>query len=97
MRLLLDGAPLEGALVDVRRLDDRTLATQATTDGEGRVRLRLGPGSWVATSVHLDRSRPGDGGLGECVVVADVQPGVIDGCQSSTLLPSGSMNHPKRP
>jgi uncharacterized GH25 family protein len=58
MRLLLDGAPLEGALVDVRRLDDRTLEIKATTDGEGRIRLRLGPGSWVATSVHLDPSRP---------------------------------------
>ena len=58
VRLLLDGAPLDGALVEVRRLDDRVLATSATTDGEGRVRLRLGPGSWVATSVHLDPSRP---------------------------------------
>ena len=58
MRLLLDGAPLEGALVDVRRLDDRVLETKATTDAEGRIRLRLGPGSWVATSVHLDPTRP---------------------------------------
>ncbi len=58
LRLLLDGAALEGALVDVRRLGDGALEAQATTDGEGRVRLRLGPGSWVATSVHLDRSRP---------------------------------------
>ena len=79
MRLLLDGAPLEAAQVDVRRLDDRTVDTKATTDGEGRVRLRLGPGSWVATSVHLDPSQPGDGGLGESVVIADVQPGVIQG------------------
>jgi uncharacterized GH25 family protein len=58
MRLLLDGAPLEAARVDLRRLDDLTLDTKATTDGEGRIRLRLGPGSWVATSVHLDPSRP---------------------------------------
>ena len=58
VRLLLDGAPLDGALVEVRRFDDPAPATSGTTDVEGRVRLRLGPGSWVATSVHLDPSRP---------------------------------------
>jgi uncharacterized GH25 family protein len=58
LRLLLDGAPLAGARIDVRRLDDRKLATTGTTDGDGRVRVRLGPGSWVATSVRLDPSRP---------------------------------------
>jgi hypothetical protein len=58
LRLLLDGAPLQGALVDVRRLDDRSIESKGTTGADGRVRIALGPGSWVATSVHLDPSRP---------------------------------------
>jgi hypothetical protein len=58
LRLLIDGTPLEGALIDVRRLDDGASETQVTTDTEGRARIRLGPGAWVATSVHLDPSRP---------------------------------------
>jgi hypothetical protein len=58
LRLWFDGAPLEGALIEVRRLDDRVAAAHGTTDREGRLRLRLGPGSWVATSVRLDPSRP---------------------------------------
>ena len=58
MRLLLDGSPLGGTQVDVRRLDDRKVAATSTTDREGRVHFRLEAGSWVATSVHLDRSRP---------------------------------------
>jgi uncharacterized GH25 family protein len=58
LRLLHDGSPLEGALIDVRGLDDRAVETTGTTDHEGRLRVRLGAGSWVATSVRLDPSRP---------------------------------------
>jgi uncharacterized GH25 family protein len=58
LRLLLNGAPLPDAQIDLRRLDDGGLESKGTTDAEGRLRIALGPGSWVATSVHLDPSRP---------------------------------------
>ena len=58
IRLLLEGSPLAGAQVDLRRLGDNKIVASGTTDQEGRVHVRLSAGSWVATSVHLDPSRP---------------------------------------
>jgi hypothetical protein len=58
LRLLLDGAPLAGSLVEVRRLDQQGSGPSARTDIGGRLRLTLGPGSWLATAVHLDAARP---------------------------------------
>jgi hypothetical protein len=58
LRLLLDGAPLAGSLVEVRRLDQQGSGPSARTDTGGRLRLTLGPGSWLATAVHLDAARP---------------------------------------
>jgi hypothetical protein len=54
LRLLHEGAPLGGALVELRELGDREQRARAHTDDEGRVRLGLEPGRWVATTVHLD-------------------------------------------
>ena len=58
IRLLLEGSPLAGAQVDLRRLGDNKIVASGSTDQEGRVHVRLSAGSWVATSVHLDPSRP---------------------------------------
>jgi hypothetical protein len=58
MRLLLDGAPVADALVDIRRLEDREVGPSARTDADGRLRVSLSSGSWLATAVHLDASRP---------------------------------------
>lgn len=56
LRLFLHGEPLSGALVDVRRLDQAEPAAAGRTDGEGRISFRLGPGSWVAATVHMAAS-----------------------------------------
>jgi uncharacterized GH25 family protein len=58
IRLLLEGEPLAGAQVDLRPVDGRAAVASGRTDSEGRVRVQLTAGSWVATSVHLDPSRP---------------------------------------
>jgi Domain of unknown function (DUF4198) len=58
LRLLLDGAPLADTQVDVRRLDHREIAFTARTGADGRLRVSLEPGSWLATAVHLDGSNP---------------------------------------
>jgi hypothetical protein len=62
VRLLLDGAPLAAAQVDLRLLDGAAGAApekvSATTDDAGRVHLSLGAGSWLATAVHLDAASP---------------------------------------
>jgi hypothetical protein len=60
LRLLHERAPLSGAQVELRALggDRERRSASARTDGEGRVRLELAPGRWVATTVHLDGAHP---------------------------------------
>ena len=59
LRLLREGVAVPGALVELRALEDRTGPRhRATTDAEGRLRVALEPGAWLATAVHLDASRP---------------------------------------
>jgi len=53
LRLLLRGEPLPGALVDVRSLDDGATVASPRTDGDGRLELELGPGTWMAAVVHM--------------------------------------------
>jgi uncharacterized GH25 family protein len=54
LRLLLRGGPLAGALVDVVDLDDGSRVATPRTDGDGRVELELGPGTWMASVVHME-------------------------------------------
>jgi len=58
LRLLLEGVPLASAQIDLRPLDRSGIASKGITDAEGRLRITLAPGSWAATAVHLDPSRP---------------------------------------
>jgi hypothetical protein len=61
LRLVYEGRPLAGALVDARQRGEPA-ATSARTDAEGRVRLRLlGPGLWLIAAVHMTEAAPGQG------------------------------------
>jgi hypothetical protein len=64
VRLLYEGRPLAGALVDARQHGAAVAA--ARTDAEGRVRLRLpAPGFWMIAAVHLTEAAPGQGAAWE--------------------------------
>ncbi len=54
MQLLLRGEPLAGALVDVHRLDGKEATVARRTGKDGRVDFELGPGSWIASVVHME-------------------------------------------
>jgi hypothetical protein len=59
LRLLYEGRPLVGALVDARQRG-APAAASARTDAEGRVRLRLpAPGLWLIAAVHMTEAAPG--------------------------------------
>jgi uncharacterized GH25 family protein len=61
LRLLYDGRPLAGALVDARQRG-APAASAGRTDADGRVRLRLpAPGLWVIAAVHMTEAAPGQG------------------------------------
>ena len=51
LRLVAEGEPVAGALVDLRR--DGRLVTSVRTDRDGRLRLRPEDGTWVATAVIM--------------------------------------------
>ncbi len=54
VQLLLDGEPLEGALVVAMERDEPEEKLAARTDAEGRVRLAIaGPGVWLVKSVYM--------------------------------------------
>jgi uncharacterized GH25 family protein len=62
IRLLYQGAPLEGTLVVAVDKGEPERAAQGRTDAEGRVRLRLpGDGPWLVKAVHMVPAPAGSG------------------------------------
>jgi len=54
--LLLEGKPLEGALVVAYPYRDPSKSLRAPTSGEGQVSLRIeGAGPWLIKTVHIRR------------------------------------------
>lgn len=60
LRLLLEGRPLAGCLVELQPLGGGPSAAERS-DAEGRVRLAAGPGEWLATAVHIRRGSSREG------------------------------------
>lgn len=54
VRLVADGEPVAGTLVDLRR--DGRLVASLRTDGDGSLRLRPEAGSWVVTAVTMEKA-----------------------------------------
>lgn len=56
LRLVFDGAPLEGAEVHAACAEDPDAVTKFRTDKDGRVRVRIDrEGHWLLNSVHMVR------------------------------------------
>lgn len=66
LRLVYQGAPLEGALV-VALSQDNKPSSQARTDRQGRVTLVLGEGVWLIKAVHMVPAAPASGADWESV------------------------------
>jgi uncharacterized GH25 family protein len=54
LRLLLRGAPLAGALVEVQSFAGGARAAARRTDGEGHADFELGPGTWMASVTYME-------------------------------------------
>lgn len=59
IRLLFEGEPLAGVLVEARHLEDTSRRLTARTDAHGRVRYDLDlQGPWLITAVHMIEAPP---------------------------------------
>lgn len=56
LQLLFRGKPLAQALVKVHRFGQDDVVTEARTGENGDVELQIGPGQWLISAVHAERS-----------------------------------------